>query len=521
MLKLNELELNRAKRAIEHHGYSTLLPKPVEWEDLANHWPDIRAGLCNIDLEHYQPRRPIVITAAKNEKSTRILHLLHPEDMLIYTSMVLIVKEGIEAARLPRTEKRVYSYRASRCNDQIYDTTQHLYENYIERLRHKTKKGKTKYVGVSDISNFYSSISQRKLGQLLLAAASTPRRRKIATLLTSVFVPQIMPHEGRGIPTGPFASRLLAEALLNDIDKQLVAKGVDFVRWVDDFNFFANSFTSAQRVIFELSGWLFNEHELTLQPEKTHILKVEDYSKTFLSNLENRLSGREEILSLLLEAVGYDVDENDEDNDLNEFMDDMHAVELLKMLVEAIAGNCTVDYRVVDFAVRRLRRISLEPQLAEEILEILVENMEVLSPVVGNVSKLISALVPISAQRRKRLANRLLRSASEINFIDHHAVWILTIFAQDEGWGGKDQLVKLFMHSESDAVRRYAALAIAKICPRDLPLSKDGFAQGNPLVRLAMLKAWASASRHGQPPRRLGRLKGKLEMAVAGILDQQ
>ena len=520
MLRLKKLELDHAKQAIEHHGYSTLLPMPAEWEDLANHWSDIRAGLCNIDLERYEPRRPIVITAAKNEKSARRLHLLHPEDMLIYTSMVLIVKDDIEAARLPRTDQRVYSYQASCCKNRIYDTTQHLYENYIERLRIKAKKGITRYVGVSDISNFYPSISQRKLGHLLLSTASTPRRREIATLLTSVFVPKIMAHEGRGIPTGPFASRLLAEVLLNDLDRWLIAKGVDFVRWVDDFNFFTSSFASAQRAIFELSRWLFNEHELTLQPAKTHILKVEDYSKTFLSNLNNRLSGREEILSLLLEAGGYGIDGNDEDSDLNEFMDDMHAVELLEMLVEAIAGGSTVDYRVVDFAVRRLRRVSLEPQLAEEILEILVENVEVLSPVVENVSKLISVLVPISAQRRRRVASRLLRSASKLNFIDHHAVWILTVFAQDERWGGEDQLVKLFMHGESDAVRRYAALAIAKICPEDLPLSKDDFAQATPLVRLPMLKAWASAPRHGQPPRWLGRLKGKLEMAVAGSLDQ-
>ena len=519
MLKLKELELNRAKRAIDLHGFSTLLPTPAEWEDLTNHWPDIRAGLCNIDLEHYKPRRPIVITAAKNEKNARNLYLLHPEDMIIYTAMVLIVKDDIEAARLPRTEKRVYSYRASCCNDRIYDTTQHLYEDYIERLRLKAKNGMTRYVGVSDISNFYSSISQKKLGQLLLDAVRTPRRRKIANLLTSVFVPQIMTHEGRGIPTGPFASRLLAEALLDDIDRHLAAKGVDFVRWVDDFNFFTKSFASAQRVIFELSKWLFNEHELTLQPAKTHILKVEDYSKIFLSNIEDRLSGRGEILSWLLEAGGYDVDENDEDGDLSEFMDDMQAVGLLEMLVDAIAGDCTVDYRIVDFAVRRLRRVSLDPKLAEEILEILVENMEVLLPVVENVSKLISELVPISVQRRRHIARRLLRSASEISFIDHHAVWILTVFAQDGRWGGKDQLVKLFMHSESDAVRRYAALAIAKAGPGDLPLSKEGFTQATPLVRLAMLKAWTSAPRHGQPPRWLGRLEGKLEMAVAGFMD--
>ena len=542
MFKLKKSELNRAKQAIEHHGYSTLLPKPIEWEHLTCHWPDIQAELCGIDLEHYKPRRPIVITAAKNERSTRILHLLHPEDMLIYTSMVLIIKDDIEAARLPRTDQRVYSYRASRHDSHIYDTTRHLYKNYIGRLRHKAQRTKTKYVGVTDISNFYSSISQTKLKRLLLAATQTSRRRKSASLLTSVFIPRIMMREDRGIPTGPFASRLLAESLLNEIDMQLLAKGVDFVRWVDDFNFFAKSFASAQRAIFDLSRWLYEEHELTLQSEKTRILKVENYSNAMLSGLEDRLSGKENILSLLLEAYGHNSN-GGEEGDLEEVLDDMHAafasasvvgaftgdadegmddsraVELLEMLVDAIAGDDKVDYRVIDFAVRRLLRISLDPQTAEEILEVLVENIEALSPVIENVAKLISALVPKSAQRRRRVARRLLRSTSEIDFIDHHAVWILTIFAQDERWGGKDKLIELFLRRESDVLKRYTALATARVAPGELPLSKDDFTQAAPLVRLAMLKAWASAPSHERSPRRLGGLHGKLEEAVGGHLD--
>ena len=518
MFKLKRAELNRAKRAVEHHGYSTLLPMPVEWESLHSHWPDIQAELCNIDLEHYEPKHPLAITVAKNEKNTRILHLLHPEDMLIYTSMVLAIKNDIEAARLPRADQRVYSYRASHHKDQIYNTTQHVYKNYIGQLRHKARKVGTKYVGITDISNFYSSISQKKLEQLLLAAVRTPRRRKIASLLTSMFLPKIMPHEGRGIPTGPFASRLLAEALIDDIDRQLSGKSVDFVRWVDDFNFFTKSFVSAQRTIFELSKWLYEEHELTLHPAKTRILKVEDYSKTLLSDPEDRLYDKGEVISLLLAAYDQDLHEH-EAEDLDEIMDHLNSIELLEMLVDAIVRNEGVDYRKVDFASRRLSWVSLDPKVAEMIVEILVENMESLSPVVENVAKLITALVPISAQQDRRVARRLLRSASKIDFIDHHAVWILTIFAQDERWGCKDQLIELFERGESDAVKRYAALAAARVAPGDLLLSKADFDQAVPMVRLAMLRAWASVPHHKRSPRRIGHLHGKLEEAVAGCLE--
>lgn len=113
MFKLTAPELDCAKAAIEHHRYSTLLPAPPEWNDVAEHWPAIRSHLCDLDLEHYTPKEPLVITVAKNEMSVRFVHLLHPEDTLLYTSLTLIVKDDIESVREPRAKKRVYSYRAS------------------------------------------------------------------------------------------------------------------------------------------------------------------------------------------------------------------------------------------------------------------------------------------------------------------------------------------------------------------------------------------------------------------------
>ena len=50
------------------------------------------------------------------------------------------------------------------------------------------------------------------------------------------FIGSVMGSDSYGIPIGPYASRLLAEALLIDVDASLEAQHVDFVRWVDDYN---------------------------------------------------------------------------------------------------------------------------------------------------------------------------------------------------------------------------------------------------------------------------------------------
>ena len=476
MFNLTAEELDCAKDAIDHHGYSTMLPRPVEWQDLTDRWSTIRYRLSNIDLERYRPTRPIVITAAKSEESTRVLHLLHPCDMLLYTSLTLLLKDDIEATRIPTANQRVYSYRASSRGDRLYRTTRKMHDDYIERLKHSAARKKTKFVGVTDIANFYASISQKKIHDLLLDAASTEKNRIAAHLLVSTFADRLMTHRGRGIPTGPYASRILAEILLHDIDRYLVSKEVDFVRWVDDFNFFTRSFAASQRTILGLSRWLYEEHDLILQSAKTHVLDVKEYSSRLLLDLEDKLSGRTEILTLLLK---YDVEESLDDVD--DVMDDLHAMELLEMLVDALAKSERVDYRVVDFAVRRLQRINLDRQIEEELLDILVENLQSLVPIIENVAKLMSCLCPRRKRRRQRIARRLLRSIDDIGAIDHYAVWILTIFVRDQRWGCVNELIDVFRRAESNAIRRYAALAVDKAGYGEaLQVSSDSMKGGRP-----------------------------------------
>jgi hypothetical protein len=85
MFKLTERELQNAFEAIEHHGYSTLLPTPPEWSNLRDHWPDIKKELSEIDLDIYCPVMPLRVYAPKTRATVRVVSLLHPVDLLIYT----------------------------------------------------------------------------------------------------------------------------------------------------------------------------------------------------------------------------------------------------------------------------------------------------------------------------------------------------------------------------------------------------------------------------------------------------
>ena len=75
-----------------------------------------------------------------------------------------------------------------------------------------------------------------------------------------------------GIPIGGAPSRILAEITLSDVDEALLASGIDFIRFNDDYRIFANSHATAYRHIAFLAETLFRNHGLSLQPQKTTIL---------------------------------------------------------------------------------------------------------------------------------------------------------------------------------------------------------------------------------------------------------
>ena len=503
MFKLTTWELDSAKEAIDHHGYSTLLPRPPEWDDVDRHWPAIRHYLCSLDLMDYTPRRSLPIMVAKDERSVRHVHLLHPEDMLLYTSLTLIVKNDIERVRLPRTEQRVYSYRASRHNTRLYRSVRDTHQEYMKRIRRKVEKRRTRTVAVTDIADFYASVSQAHLERLLSAAAHTPRTKKAAELLISVFAANVMVRQGHGIPTGPMASRLLAEIFLNEVDKHLMSRRVDFVRWVDDYNIFAPSLASANSALFDLAGWLYNVG-LTLQTAKTHVLDKATYARRFLVDFEDRLPDRKAILAELLPE---NYDESDElPEDVDELMDDLHAVELLEVLVDAISSDDRIDYALVGSVVRRLRTMSLDRIVAHEILEVLAENIEGLSPVIAAVAPLVVRLVG-RGRMSKHIGKRLLGSLEQVG-VDHYAVWILTIFAEKGSKRFVDALIDVYEATESDVVRRHAVLEIGGSGGTIEP-KKQEWALASPLVRLAVLKV-GGLRRRGA----MRELEGKLEQLI-------
>ena len=94
MFKLTTEELQNAFDAIEHHGYSALLPAPVEWPVVAESWSTIQDELASVDLEGYRPQGTMRIFTPKSRYNLRMVTLLSSKPRSSNRSMRRATSKG-------------------------------------------------------------------------------------------------------------------------------------------------------------------------------------------------------------------------------------------------------------------------------------------------------------------------------------------------------------------------------------------------------------------------------------------
>jgi len=502
---LTSAELENAKAAISHHGYSAMLPQPPEWKVVEAHWPTIRDSLERIDLDTYDPQKPMKVFAPKNRASVRLLYMLHPQDLILYTALTLIAKNDIEANRLPVSAKKVFSYRADVAKPaEIYDS-RGSYEAYRAQLKVRASRGSVRYVGVADIADFYPRIYQHRLENVIESVASTQRVRDVARVLVKKLIGNLLGKDSYGIPVGPYASRLLAEAILIDVDASLQSKGTDFVRWVDDYNIFCKTEYEAQSVLFSLGEWLFSKHGLTLQSAKTKILTIDDYRREVLFEHDDHITDRDTVVEMLRDfRIGYDEEDDEfaDDEDDNDGVDEgelekalavLQGTDLRGMLEASLADTALVDYQAVTYALSKLPRIPGAPnELKREVLDLVIENAELLYPVAEHIAGYILSFDDLTNAEQKRIARKLLKPLKSRRTPPppYYAMWILHIFASSKDWNHAQDIVRLYSEATSEVIKRFAALAIHSSGSRAQALAaKDEYTAASPLLRLAILFA--------------------------------
>jgi hypothetical protein len=451
MLRLTPDSLDQALNAIQLHGYGEFFPEPPEFSLLVSKWDEIRAELAQVDLDLYEGYDVIFSFAPKSRLNVRRVALLHPYDLIFYTALVLALRDGISSARLAPIENRVFSYHTEGAVSGILYKDEPGYREFRESIANKVSLQPESYVGMTDIADFYPRIYQHRLINALQAACDISFRDHIRAL--EKMLSRFSENVSYGIPIGPPASRLLGEAILIDVDSTLLSFDIDFVRFTDDYVFFGKSPEDAEFGIRVLGETLFTNHGLTLQTAKTRILKGTEYVDRYLMTHTTKEEERRKLLDLVGdydEAVSYE-DMNEEKKH------EIDAMNLSGMLTDALAEGENVDFREVSFILSRLSALE-----KPELIPIVLNNVERLAPVAHSIAAFFRNFSSMDNATRNEasdvLLDPILRNSKYAS--EYYAIWVLSIFANNPDWDHAESLLRVLRETRSDALRRFAALAL-------------------------------------------------------------
>ena len=147
----------------------------------------------------------------------------------------------------------------------------------VKQVRDIIKEGRRFAVDV-DLSKFFDRVNHDLLMTRLGDKIKDKRlMRLIKGYLRAGFVDNQFKGESReGVPQGGPLSPLLANIMLDPLDRELEKRGHKFARYADDFTILVKSRRAGERVLFSISRYLQNRLKLVVNTTKSHVVKTSE-----------------------------------------------------------------------------------------------------------------------------------------------------------------------------------------------------------------------------------------------------
>ena len=141
-----------------------------------------------------------------------------------------------------------------------------------KQVQQTIRKG-YRHVVDMDLSKFFDRVDHDVLMSRIARKVCDKRLLSLIGkyLRAGVMVEGVLHATTEGTPQGGPLSPLLANILLDDLDKELECRGLPFVRYADDFMIFTKSPRSAQRVFHSVSRYLTDHLRLVVNSEKSRV----------------------------------------------------------------------------------------------------------------------------------------------------------------------------------------------------------------------------------------------------------
>jgi len=223
-----------------------------EW--LRSRWSDIRQQLLDGAYRPSPVRRKTIDKPDGGERQLGIPNVL---DRLIQQAIVQVLTPVFD----PGFSESSHGFRPKR--------SAHGAAKQVQR----TIRRGHRFAVDMDLSKFFDRVPHDVLMSRVSRKVSDKRLLTLIGryLRAGVMVEGILQPTHEGTPQGGPMSPLLANILLDDLDKELERRGLPFVRYADDFVIFTKSQRSAERVFASVERYLTQHLRLVVNQEKSRI----------------------------------------------------------------------------------------------------------------------------------------------------------------------------------------------------------------------------------------------------------
>jgi RNA-directed DNA polymerase len=194
-----------------------------------------------------------------NGKGVRMLGIPIIKDRILH----MAIKRVLEPLFDPFFSAHSYGFRPERNQRQAVEAAQQIVQSGKE------------YVVDIDLSKFFDRINHDRLIHRL---GQQVKDKRVLRLIGMILRSGIMDKEGLSTPTegsvqGSPLSPLLSNVVLDELDKELERRGLEFCRYADDCNIFVKTERAANRIMQSVKKFIESKLKLKVNEEKSKVAK--------------------------------------------------------------------------------------------------------------------------------------------------------------------------------------------------------------------------------------------------------